>query len=149
MKNERHSRILEVIEKNVIETQEELADKLKENGFDVTQATVSRDIKELRLTKVLDHTGKYKYAAINAADSNVSSKLRMIFAESVINIDVAVNIIVVKTLSGMAQAAASTIDAMSLKEVVGCIAGDDTIMVIARSENDAKDMTVKFRKMLK
>ncbi len=149
MKNERHSKILEVIEKNVIETQEELAEKLKENGFDVTQATVSRDIKELRLTKVLDYTGKYKYAAINATDSNVSAKLRMIFAESVINIDVAVNIIVVKTLSGMAQAAASTIDAMSLKEVVGCIAGDDTIMVIARSENDAKEMTVKFRKMLK
>ncbi|MCG8502642.1 MAG: arginine repressor [Firmicutes bacterium] len=149
MKYERHSKILEIIERYVVETQEELAEKLKEGGFDVTQATVSRDIKELRLTKVLTENGKYKYASINGNNASTAGKLRTIFSESIVHIDYAVNIIVIKTLAGMAQAAASTIDAMNLPEILGTIAGDDTFMVILRSEQDAKDLTTKFRKMIK
>ncbi|MDK2798689.1 MAG: transcriptional regulator of arginine metabolism [Clostridiales bacterium] len=149
MKYDRHSKILEIIETNIIETQEELAEKLKENGIDVTQATVSRDIKELRLIKVLAENGKYKYAAINTPDANISGKLRTIFAESVINIDYALNIIVIKTLSGMAQAAAAAIDAMNWSEIVGSIAGDDTIMVVTRSEKNAYVLAEKFKKMIK
>ncbi|MBZ4644751.1 MAG: transcriptional regulator of arginine metabolism [Petroclostridium sp.] len=149
MKYDRHSKILELIESNVIETQEELAEKLKSSGFDVTQATVSRDIKELRLIKVLAENGKYKYAAINTPDANITGRLRTIFAESVTNIDFAMNIIVIKTLSGMAQAAAAAIDAMNWPEIVGSIAGDDTIMVITRSEKNSRELAEKFRKMIK
>jgi transcriptional regulator of arginine metabolism len=133
----------------VIETQEELADKLKQSGIDVTQATVSRDIKELRLIKVLAENGRYKYASINASDTNITGKLRTIFTESVTHIDYSINIIVIKTLAGMAQAAASSIDAMNWPEIIGSIAGDDTIMVITRSEKNSKELTDKFRKMLK
>lgn len=149
MKYDRHSKILELIESNVIETQEELAEKLKSSGFDVTQATVSRDIKELRLIKVLAENGRYKYAAINTPDANITGRLRTIFAESVTNIDFAMNIIVIKTLSGMAQAAAAAIDAMNWPEIVGSIAGDDTIMVITRSEKNSRELAEKFRKMIK
>jgi len=147
MKYNRHAKIIEIIENNVVETQEELAEKLKESGFDVTQATVSRDIKELRLIKVLDENGRYKYATIYSPDSNISTKLRTIFSESVTKIDFAGNIIVIKTLSGMAQAAAAAIDSMNLSEIVGCIAGDDTIMVVVRSEDVAIELMDKFKKI--
>ncbi len=149
MKNKRHSKILELINSSPIETQEELAEKLKAQGFEITQATISRDIKNLRLTKALDGNGKYRYYSINAPEGNVSEKLKMIFAESVISIDYAVNLIVLKTLSGMAQAAATTIDAMSITGVLGSIAGDDTIMVVANSEEKALEITVMFKNMLK
>jgi len=148
MKYKRHAKIIELIENNIIETQEELAEKLRESGFDVTQATVSRDIKELRLIKVLAENGSYKYATIQSPDSNVSSKLRTVFAEAVTKIDYASNIMVIKTLSGMAQAAAAAIDSMNLPEVVGSIAGDDTIMVVLRSEEKAHELMEKFKKII-
>lgn len=148
MKYDRHAKILEMIENNIVETQEDLADRLKAAGFDVTQATVSRDIKELRLIKVMAENGSYKYASINAQGSNISSKHRTIFAQSVVKLDYAGNIMVIKTLSGMAQAAAAAIDAMDWPEIVGCIAGDDTIMVVVKSEENARELIVKFKKML-
>lgn len=149
MKYSRHSKILELIEKHNIETQEELAEKLKESGMDVTQATVSRDIKELRLIKVTGKDGQYKYASIAQTEGSITNKLLTIFTESLVSCDYANNIVVVKTLPGMAQAAASAIDNLKWTEIVGTIAGDDTIMIICRAEKIAEEMVNKFNKMMK
>lgn len=148
MKYNRHSKILEIIEKLDIETQEELAEKLKEMGMDVTQATVSRDIKELRLVKVMTKDGRYKYATFSHSENVISNKLLTIFTESFVSIDYANNIVVIKTLSGMAQAAASSIDSMKWHEIVGTIAGDDTIMIVCRAEKIAEEMVNKFSRMM-
>jgi transcriptional regulator of arginine metabolism len=137
MKNDRQNKILELIKNENIETQEELTKRLKECGINVTQATVSRDIKELRLTKTLTTDGVYIYSIGKEVNPNYVNKLKHIFRESVISIDSAANLIVIKTLSGMASAAASAIDALNLDDVIGSIAGDDTIMVVARSEKSA------------
>lgn len=150
MKFLRHLKILELVEKNIIETQEELSDRLRANGFEVTQATVSRDIKELRLVKILTQDGHYRYAAsTKEADSNLSSKFRIIFKESVTSVDYANNIVCIKTLPGMGQAAASGVDSMSPSECVGCIAGDDTIFVLMKSQEAAIELTEEFNKMMK
>jgi transcriptional regulator of arginine metabolism len=149
MKYNRHAKILELIESNIIETQEELAEKLRELGIEVTQATVSRDIKELRLIKVATGNGHYKYAQINHIENGVSAKLLTIFSESFISSDYANNIVVVKTLPGMAQAAASAIDSLKWFEIVGTIAGDDTIMIVCRAEKIAEELVNKFNKMAK
>lgn len=149
MKYNRHAKILELIESNIIETQEELAEKLRESGIEVTQATVSRDIKELRLIKVATGNGHYKYAQINPIENGVSAKLLTIFSESFISSDYANNIVVVKTLPGMAQAAASAIDSLKWFEIVGTIAGDDTIMIVCRAEKIAEELVNKFNKMAK
>lgn len=148
MKYNRHSKILEIIEKNNIETQEELAEKLKESGMDITQATVSRDIKELKLIKVMGNEGHYKYASIVQTDVPVTNKLLTIFKESLISCDYANNIIVIKTLPGMAQAAASAIDNLKWTDIVGSIAGDDTIMIVCRAEKIAEEMVDKINKMI-
>lgn len=147
MKYSRHSKILDLIEKFSIDTQEELAQKLKESGLDVTQATVSRDIKELRLIKVMDVGGNYKYAPMGQGDLNVSNRLLTVFSQSIVSCDYANNIIVVKTLPGMASGAASAIDSLKFGDILGSIAGDDTIMIICRSEKVAGDLTSKFMKM--
>ncbi len=144
MKYNRHAKILEIIENNEIETQEELAEKLRETGFDVTQATVSRDIKELRLIKVMTNSGKYKYAAMNPRENLISDKLLIVFSESFVSCDYANNIVVVKTLPGMAQGAASTIDALNWPDILGTIAGDDTILIVCRSEKVAEQLVEKF-----
>lgn len=149
MKYNRHAKILELIEKNVIETQEELAEKLKELGMDVTQATVSRDIKELRLIKVMSEDGRYKYAALAHSEGSISNKLLTIFIEAFVSCDYANNIVIVKTLSGMAQASASAVDALKWTEIVGTIAGDDTIMIVCRAEKIAEELVNKFNKMAK
>ncbi len=149
MKYSRHAKILEIIEKNVIETQDEIAEKLKKLGFDVTQATVSRDIKELRLIKVMTEGGSYKYAPFTQSDNAVSNKLLTIFSESYASSDYANNIVVVKTLPGMAQACASAIDSLKWPEIVGTIAGDDTIMIICRAEKIAEELVNRFNKMVK
>ena len=149
MKYSRHAKILEIIDKNVIETQEDLAEKLKEMGMDVTQATVSRDIKELRLIKVMTEDGRYKYASMGQADSSTSNRLLTVFIESVISTDYANNIVVVKTLPGMAQAAASAIDSLKWSEIIGSIAGDDTIMLVCRAEKIAEELVNKFNRMVK
>ncbi len=147
MKYNRHAKILEIIEKNDIETQEEIAEKLKEMGMIITQATISRDIKELRLIKVMADGEKYKYAPYSKSDIPISDKLINIFAESYVSCDYSNNLVVVKTLPGMAQAAASTIDSLNWQEIIGCIAGDDTIMIVCRAEKIAENLVDKFTKM--
>lgn len=137
MKKNRHQKMKELVEQYEIETQEELAEKLKEAGFQVTQATVSRDIRELKLTKVPTGNGKQKYAIILHSDHFLSDKYIRVLKDGFISMDIAQNILVVKTVSGMAMAVAAAIDAMKLKEIVGSIAGDDTIMMALRSEKDA------------
>lgn len=149
MKYNRQAKILELIDKNVVETQEELAEKLKEQGMDVTQATVSRDIKELRLIKVMSEDGRYKYASISQSDASISNKLLTIFTESYVSSDFGNNIVVVKTLPGMAQASASAIDSLRLSDIVGTIAGDDTIMIVCRAEKTAEELVNKFNRMAK
>jgi len=147
MKMRRHAKILEVIEQKDIETQEELAEELRSHGFDVTQATVSRDIKELRLIKVLTPSGTYKYATIDKAESKNWERLIRVFSESVTSIDCANNLIVVKTLSGNAQAAAAAIDALNWPEILGCVAGDDTILVVVRDGDKANDVMERFNRL--
>lgn len=149
MKYSRHAKILELIEKFHIETQEELAEKLKEIGVDVTQATVSRDIKELRLIKVMAADGRYKYASIAQTEGTITNKLLTVFTESFVSSDYANNIVIVKTLPGMAQAAASAVDMLKWTEIVGTIAGDDTIMIVCRAEKIAEELVNKFNRMAK
>lgn len=147
MKNIRHSKILEIIENMDIETQEELAEELRKGGIVVTQATVSRDIKELRLVKVMASSGVSKYALIDNAETGISQKLIRVFAESVISIDSSNNLIVIKTIAGSAQAAASAIDSLGWQEIVGCIAGDDTILVVARESQPVNDIINRFQQI--
>lgn len=149
MKNERHARILKIIEEKVIGTQEELLAELISYRIDVTQATVSRDIKELRLTKALTTSGTYKYTSMERAEAAVHERLIRVFTESVISIDHANNLIVVKTISAGAQAAAAAIDALRWQEVVGCVAGDDTILVIVRENGLVQSVMERFNRMLK
>lgn len=138
---------MELIENYQIETQEELAEKLKEHGMDVTQATVSRDIKELRLIKVMVDDEHYKYASIAHSESTITNRLLTIFTESFVSCDYANNIVVVKTLPGMAQASASAVDTLKWTEIVGTIAGDDTIMIVCRAEKIAEELVNKLSKM--
>lgn len=149
MKYNRHAKILEIIDKYEIETQDDLVTKLKEHGMDVTQATVSRDIKELRLVKVTSADGKAKYKAMNNDSSLISEKLLTILRGGYVSSDYANNILVVKTLPGMAQAVASAIDSLGWPEIVGTIAGDDTILIITRAERIAEEMQEKFTSLLK
>lgn len=149
MKTQRHAKIIELIRQNDIETQEELTLKLKEKGFDTTQATVSRDIKELKLVKVPDDNGRYKYAVKTSEDEiRVSAKFKTILEETVLQIDVSTSIVVIKTFPGMAQAAASAIDNMNWAEIVGTIAGDDTIFVALRTTEDAILLCKKVKELL-
>lgn len=149
MKYNRHAKILELIEKYEIETQEELAEKLKETGMDVTQATVSRDIKELRLVKIMTQDERYRYAPISQSDGVITNRLLTIFTESFMSCDYANNIVVVKTLPGMAQASASAVDSLKWPDIIGTIAGDDTIMIVCRAEKIAEELVNKFSRMIK
>jgi len=149
MKHARQAKILEIIDKEVIETQEEIADRLKKAGMEVTQATISRDIKELRLIKVMTEDGRYKYAPFNSTDNTVFNRLMTVFSKSYVSSDYANNIVVVKTLPGMAPAAASAIDSMNYPEIVGSIAGDDTVLIVCRSEKIAKEFVEKLSKLEK
>lgn len=148
MKYARHAKILEIIENHEIETQEELAEMLKKNNINVTQATVSRDIKELRLIKVLAKNGRYKYASMKQQESAISDRFVKIFKDSILSIDHASNIVVLKTLVGAGQAAAAALDALDLKEIVGTIAGDDTIFILARKQEDIEELVNKFKKLI-
>ena len=149
MKYKRQKEILDLIEKHSIETQEELAKYLEDDGLSVTQATISRDIKELRLVKVLENE-KYKYMQSKEKTfEKMPSKLAALFRDCVTKIDYAKNIVVIKTLNGMASGTAGAIDDMNLKEIVGTIAGDDTIFVILRSDEAAINFANEQNKMLK
>lgn len=148
MKVTRHAKILEIINSKEVETQEELAEELKTNGVDVTQATVSRDIKELKLIKTLSDNGRYKYSVISHNDSFISGKLITIFVQTVIQVDNVSNFIIVKTISGSAAAAAEAIDSLGFDGIAGTIAGDNTIFVMARTNDKAQEIAQKMKKML-
>lgn len=150
MKLSRHSKILDLIANHNIDTQEELAKRLAEDGYAVTQATVSRDIKNLKLVKVLGDDGVYKYVQSGAretasADKNFSS----ILETSVTSVEFAVNIVVIKTHAGMAQAVGYVIDSMGFEEIVGCVGGDDTLLCVTKNEKTAGHLTDKIKVMLK
>ena len=149
MKRQRHRAILEIVEQNPIETQEDLARALGDRGYAVTQATVSRDIKELRLLKVLTGDGTYRYALSERSEQGLSERLRRVFAESVMGVDYAQNQIVIKTLPGSAHVAAETVDTMRWPEVLGTLAGDNTILVIVRTADKAPEICERFKGMMK
>ena len=147
MKVERHSKIVELIGKYEIETQEELAEYLNNAGYQVTQATVSRDIRELKLSKVQSENGKQHYAVLQS-QSGFSDKYIRILRDGFMSMDMAQNMLVIKTVSGMAMAVAAALDAIHFHEIVGCIAGDDTIMYAVRSVDDTILVMDKIRKLL-
>ena len=149
MKTVRQVAILDIIEKQEIETQEELASALNARGIRVTQATVSRDIKELRLLKVLTPSGKYKYATGDQADNNLTDRFIRMLAESLLSVSSANNLIVVKTLSGSANVAAEALDSMHGPEVLGTLAGDNTVLLIIRSNEETITVTSRIREMMK
>lgn len=148
MKIARHAKIIDLISRNDVETQEELADLLNSEGFRVTQATVSRDIRELKLTKISLNDGRQKYAVMQASGENMNEKYLRILKDGFLSMDMAQNLLVVKTVSGMAMAVAASIDAMQWPEVAGCIAGDDTIMCANRSADDTLLVMEKIRKIV-
>ena len=149
MKTVRQVAILDIIEKQEIETQEELASALNARGIRVTQATVSRDIMELRLLKVLTPSGKYKYATGDQADNNLTDRFIRMLAESLLSVSSANNLIVVKTLSGSANVAAEALDSMHWPEVLGTLAGDNTVLLIIRSNEETITVTSRIREMMK
>ena len=151
MKNLRHSKICEIINSRSVETQDELQALLKAEDFHVTQATVSRDIKALGISKVMSRSGRYRYALPSESpmvSETFSPRLRNIFRECVTDIDTAQNIVVIKTLSGMGQAAGAAVDAMNAPEVVGCLAGDDTAFIAMRGEQAASELMEQLRVLL-
>ncbi|MDD6727808.1 MAG: arginine repressor [Eubacteriales bacterium] len=148
MKKRRHAKILELINSREIETQEELQALLMKAGFEVTQATISRDIKELRLVKELSEKGRYYYSSGKKASTEAVKRTGGIFAESIISVEHAMNIVCVKCLSGMAVAVCTAIDSMEWTGVVGTISGDDTIFVLCKTQEFAKIFTMNMEKIL-
>lgn len=147
MKATRHTKILELIERYEIETQEELSDYLRREGYQVTQATVSRDIRELKLTKVAQENVKQRYAALTEPVGDMNGKYVRVFKEGFRSADTAQNILVVKTVSGMAMAVAAALDNMQCDEIVGSIAGDDTIMCAVRTSAEAQSLLTRLKKL--
>ena len=149
MKSQRQAKILEIIANKNVETQEQLLAALQAEGFRGTQATISRDIKELRIVKELTSLGTYRYTVSNSdIGSSFSARLNTIFRECVISFDYAQNIIVVRTLPGLASAAGSAIDAMNLSTIVGSLAGDDTVMIVMRDTNAAATFCGEIKALL-
>ena len=148
MKVNRHAKIIQLINKYHIETQEELADYLNQEGFTVTQATVSRDIRDLKLTKIPSENGKQRYALHQTSGSGMSEKYIRVLKDGYVSMDMAQNILVIKTVAGMAMAVAAALDAMKWNEVVGCIAGDDTILCAIRSTEDTVKVMDKIGRIV-
>lgn len=148
MKRQRHEVVVDLINKYDIETQEELAAYLKEEGFEVTQATVSRDIRELKLSKIATGNGKQKYIILKNDDSHLGDKYIRVLRDGFVSMNMAHNILVIKTVQGMAMAVAAALDAMKFPEIVGCIAGDDTIMAAIKSTDETKVVIDKINEIL-
>ena len=148
MKNARQMEIIRLIGKYHIETQEELADRLNEEGFQVTQATVSRDIRELNLIKVADGPGKSRYSVIQNDMAPLNKKYSRVLKDSFVSVDSAGNIMVLKVVPGMAMAAAAALDALGWSEIVGSIAGDDTIFCAIRNVQDVKTVMNRLGKLI-
>ena len=148
MKRQRHEVVVDLINKYDIETQEELAAYLKEEGFEVTQATVCRDIRELKLSKIATGNGKQKYIILKNDDSHLGDKYIRVLRDGFVSMNMAQNILVIKTVQGMAMAVAAALDAMKFPEIVGCIAGDDTIMAAIKSTDETKVVIDKINEIL-
>ena len=148
MKKNRHCKIIELIENHDIETQDELAGRLREAGFQVTQATVSRDIRELALSKISTGDGRQKYVFFRQDDSRLGEKYIRVLRDGFLSMDMAQNLLVIKTVSGMAMAVAAALDALKWNEIVGCIAGDDTVMCAIRTVDDTLLIMDKISKIL-
>ncbi|MDO4298061.1 MAG: arginine repressor [Lachnospiraceae bacterium] len=148
MKIGRHAKIIDLISRYDIETQEDLAERLNQEGYRVTQATISRDIRELKLTKIATNDGKQKYALMNASGAGMDEKYLRVLTDGFVSMDMAQNILVIKTVSGMAMAVAAALDAMHWSEVAGCIAGDDTIMCAIRSAEDTVKVMEKISRIV-
>ena len=149
MKAKRQALIREIVDSQIIQTQEELAEALGKRGMVVTQATVSRDIKEMHLIKVLAEDGTYRYATIEQNDQGMGDRLIRMLADSVIDLNSANNLIVIRTLSGSAHVAGEAVDSLRWPEVLGTIAGDNTILVIVRSNEEVETVIRRFRGLLK
>lgn len=148
MKASRQITILEIINSRSIETQEELADELRRHGFQVTQATVSRDIKELRLVKLLGSNGIYRYATADKNDNKLNERLIRVFSDTVLSMNSAYNQVIIRTLSGSANIAGETIDSLQWPEILGTIAGDNTILMIVRSVEEVKPVMERLNAMM-
>ncbi|WP_346889205.1 arginine repressor [Clostridium sp. UBA1056] len=149
MKENRHSIILEIIKNEDIETQDDLADRLRARNINVTQATVSRDIKELNLIKTLSHTGKYKYAQVSTNNNSTISALSYIFSNTAISVERVDKILVVKTITASAAVAAEAIDSFNLEGIAGTIAGDNTIFILVRTDEKAEELKLEIEKLIK
>ena len=149
MKAQRHARILELVSKHEIETQEDMMSRLQAEGFKVTQAPVSRDLKELKLTKIPTARGTYRYSANNVRYHAGSVKLNNAMVDSIVQVDYSMNNVVIKTYPGLAQAVASAIDAMNMHSILGCVAGDDTIIIVSRNEESSAQISEKIRELMK
>ena len=148
MKTARHAKIIEIINKYNIETQEELADKLNEAGFQVTQATVSRDLRELKLMKISENGERQRYVVFQNKEGWKSEKYIRVLRDGFVSMDMAQNILVIKTASGMAMAVALALDELHWNEIVGCVAGDDTVMCAIRTVDDTLITMDKINKVL-
>ncbi|MBQ2767549.1 MAG: arginine repressor [Clostridia bacterium] len=148
MKNRRQDKILELIDKYDIETQDNLIERLQSAGYAATQATISRDIRELKLSKVMTLHGTYKYIRPPMAESTINTRFNSALIESITHVDYAGNLIVIKTASGMANAVATGIDSIKSNEILGCVAGDDTIIVVIRDADSAEKTCEKLKIMI-
>lgn len=149
MKNERQNRILELVAAHEIETQDEMLELLRKDGYAVTQATVSRDLKELMLSKALTARGTYRYCVNPARSHTGNVRLNNAMVDSIIHVDYSMNNVVLKTYPGLAQAVASSVDAMNMHQVLGCVAGDDTIIIVTRDEESSVTISETIRKLMK
>ena len=149
IKNSRQQKISELISKKNISTQAELTNELVAAGFDVTQATVSRDLQEMRVIKTLLPDGTYKYTTTGGGEIKINDKLQTVFEQCLMGVDYAMNIVVLKTMSGAAQAVGYALDSFTWEEIVGSIAGDDTIMIVVRNEKSAKQLVSRLTKYIK
>ena len=149
MKRNRQEKMLELISRYEIDTQDELIARLRECGFDVTQATVSRDIRELKISKMMTGKGTYRYVLPKQTASGSGQKFSTALIDSIVSVDSACNIVVIKTYPGLASAVATGIDAINMVEILGSIAGDDTIMVVVRDEESAEEIADKLKNMIK
>ncbi|MBQ8140818.1 MAG: arginine repressor [Clostridia bacterium] len=149
MKNERQEKILELISKYEIETQDEMISRLRADGYNVTQATISRDMRELKLTKVLTSKGTYKYTVNNTRGHSANLKFNNAVVDSILSVNYAGNNVVLKTYPGLAQAVASGVDALNMHNILGCVGGDDTIIIVTTDTEASKDISEKIRELMK
>ena len=149
MKSQRQNRILELVSRYEIETQEEMMQRLRDEGYTVTQATISRDLKELKLTKALTAAGTYRYSVAAGRAHAAAGRLNNAMADSIVHVDYSMNNVVIKTYPGLAQAVASAVDGLNMHSILGCVAGDDTIIVVTRDPESSAQISNKIRELMK